>query len=200
LFKEVHHRVKNNLQIVSSILALQERYLKDPNAIKAIMDSQNRIAAISLIHQKLYSKESITAISVKDYIDDLVDSIIQALKIDADKIVYTSKIENLLLEVASITSIGLILNELVLNSLKHNANEEILNLHIDLYKEKETIVLKVADNGKGLPRDFDYKKSESYGMRMISSLSKKLKADLLFNSNKGLEVTLIIKKYKEIER
>ncbi len=199
LFKEIHHRVKNNLQIVSSILTLQGRYLKDPSAIEAINDSQNRIAAISLIHQKLYSKESITAVRVKDYIDDLVDNIIQALNIDADKINYISNIENLLLDVASVTPIGLILNELVLNSLKHNTNRETLNLQIDLYKNNDTIVLKVSDNGKGLPDDFDYTKAESYGMKMIASLSKKLKADLQFINDNGLTVLILIKKFKEIE-
>ena len=199
LFKEIHHRVKNNLQIVSSILTLQGRYLKDPNAIEAINDSQNRIAAISLIHQKLYSKESITAVRVKDYIDDLVDNIIQALNIDADKINYVSHIENLLLDVGSVTPIGLILNELILNSLKHNTNRETLNLQIDLYKNDDTIVLKVSDDGKGLPDDFDYTKAESYGMKMIASLSKKLKADLQFINDNGLTVTILIKKFKEIE-
>ena len=199
LFKEVHHRVKNNLQVVSSILALQGRYLKDPNAIEAIKDSQNRISAISLIHQKLYVRESITAIRVEDYINDLVDNIIQTLKIDADKIIYTATIENLLLEVATVTPIGLILNELIINSIKHNLYKEKLKLHISLHKSEDDLVLIVTDNGKGLSEDFDYQKTDSYGMKLIASLSKKLKADLHFMNKNGLEVTLLIKKYKEIE-
>jgi two-component sensor histidine kinase len=199
LLKEIHHRVKNNLQVISSILSLQVRYLKNPKAIAAIKDSQNRIDAISLIHQKLYSKESIAGIRIKDYIDDLVDSIISTLEIDSEKISYVSDIENLLLEVNTVTSIGLILNELILNSLKHNTNKKSLNLHINLHKRAHQLFLSIKDDGKGITKDFDFEKSDSYGMRMISSISKKLKADLKFINNNGLEVTLLINKYKEIE-
>jgi len=199
LLKEIHHRVKNNLQVISSILSLQVRYLKNPKAIAAIKDSQNRIEAISLIHQKLYSKESITAIRIKDYIDSLVESIITTLEIEPDNIRYTSNIDNLLLEVDTVTSIGLILNELILNSLKHNFNKDRLNLQITLYKENNSLVLTIKDNGKGIIDNFDFQKTNSYGMKMISSVSKKLKASISFKNENGLSVKLLIKKYKEIE-
>jgi two-component sensor histidine kinase len=199
LLKEIHHRVKNNLQVISSILALQIHYLKNPKAIAAIEDSQNRINSISLIHQKLYLKESITAIRIKDYIDDLVFSIINSLHIDSSRVTYKSEIDNLLLEVDTATPIGLILNELIINSLKHNPDKNPLNLYISLHKKENLLVLQVQDNGKGLPKDFDFKNTDSYGMKMIESVSKKLKASIQFYNNNGLQVDIIIKKYKEID-
>ncbi len=198
LFKEVHHRVKNNLQVISSILSLQIRYLKEPNAIDALKDSQRRIDSISLIHQKLYKKESIIGINMKDYIDDLVYNIIESLRIDNNNIQYISKIENISIEVDSATPIGLILNELIINSLKHNRDKNSLKLEINLYKQNNILYLQIKDNGKGIPADFDYLKSDSYGMRMIASLSKKLKADTQFINDNGLLVTLTITKFKEV--
>jgi len=199
LFKEVHHRVKNNLQVVSSILALQGRYLKSPTAIAAIKDSQNRIDAISLMHQKLYSKDSIKAIYIKDYIDDLVYSIIDSLESNPERVQYHSQVANIILEVDTVTPIGLIINELIVNTLKHNNQQKTINLFVTLQKLNEQLVLKVKDNGQGLPKSFDFNNTDSYGMKMIASLSKKLKATIDFTNDKGLEVVLIIKKFKEIE-
>ncbi len=195
LLKEVHHRVKNNLQVIASILSLQIRYLKNPKAITAIEDSQNRINSISLIHQKLYSEESITAIRMRDYIDDLAYSIISSLHYDTDKINYSSQVDNLLLDVDTVTPIGLILNELIINSLKHNPNADSLDLFISLSKKDNLLNLTIKDNGKGVPTDFEYKKTASYGMKMIESLAKKLKATIDFKNDNGLTVSLIIKKY-----
>jgi len=198
LFKEIHHRVKNNLQVVSSILSLQERYLKNPKAIAAIRDSQSRIQAISLIHQKLYTDESIVAIRIKDYIDDLANGIINSMEMDEEKVKYYSEIENLLLEVDTVTPIGLILNEVIINSIKHNSDIEKLNIEIKLFKKNESIVLSVKDNGKGVDENFDYKKTDSYGMKLIESLSKKLKANIEFINENGLVVKLVIRKFKEV--
>jgi len=197
LFKEIHHRVKNNLQVVTSILSLQERYLKNSKAIAAIKDSQRRIEAISLIHQKLYTDKSITAINMKDYIDDLVYRLINSLEIQKDRINYNSSIDEIYLEVDTVTPIGLILNELVINSIKHNVESKSLRLDIKFTKEKEDLLLSVKDNGKGLPDNFDFEKVDSYGMKMIESLSKKLKAKIEFVNKNGLNVELIIKKFKE---
>jgi len=198
LFKEVHHRVKNNLQVISSILSLQIRYLKEPTAIDALKDSQRRIDSISLIHQKLYKKDSITGIEMKDYIDDLVYNIIESLRIDDKDIQYISKIEDITIEVDSATPIGLILNELIINSLKHNRDKDSLKLEISLHKQNNILYLQIKDNGKGIPKDFDYQKSDSYGMRMIASLSKKLKATTEFINDNGLLVRLTITKFKEV--
>ena len=98
------------------------------------------------------------------------------------------------------TPIGLILNELILNSIKHNSETDNLDIHIKLFKKAGNIILIVKDNGKGVEKDFDYKTTNSYGMKMIESLSKKLKADIIFENNNGLEVVLTIKKYKEVKK
>ena len=201
LFKEVHHRVKNNLQVISSILSLQIRYLKEPIAIEALKDSQRRIDSISLIHQKLYKKDKMTGIDMKDFVDDLVYNIIDSMRIDNRQIEYKPDIdENLVLEVDTVTPIGLILNELIINSIKHNKDKHPLLLEISLKKENNLLVLQVKDNGKGIDGDFDYLQKDSYGMKMIASLSKKLKAGIRFINQEGLLVRIEIQKYKEIEK
>jgi two-component sensor histidine kinase len=200
LFKEIHHRVKNNLQLVSSILSLQVRYLKNKGAIDAIKASQNRINSISLIHQKLYKKNSITGIRVKDYIDDLVVSIIDSFVAGSVQIKYASEIENLLLEVDTVVPMGLIINELITNSIKHNVGKSELFLFIKLNKKGNTLFLSIKDNGKGVSEEFMEHRTDSYGMRMIESLSKKLKATVEFINHNGLVVELSIMKFKEINR
>lgn len=199
LFKEIHHRVKNNLQIVASILSLQERYLTNPKAVEAIKDSQNRINSISLIHQQLYAKDTISAIKMKDYIDDLAYSIIDSSETDSREINYQSNIDDLLLEIDTATPIGLILNELITNSIKHNNDISLLNLHISLLKKGQSLDLTVQDNGKGVPRNFDFSNNMTYGMKLIESLLRKLKAKITFTNNNGLIVNINIQKYKEIE-
>ena len=198
LFKEIHHRVKNNLQLVSSILSLQIRYLKNRGAIDAIKASQNRINSISLIHQKLYKNNSITEISVKDYIDDLALSIIDSFGAGLVQVNYSSEIEDLLLEVDTVVPMGLILNELITNSIKHNVHKQELSLNINLEKKDDTLFLSIKDNGKGVSDEFLSHRTDSYGMRMIESLSKKLKATVKFINRNGLVVELSIKKFKEI--
>jgi two-component sensor histidine kinase len=200
LFKEVHHRVKNNLQVISSILSLQIRYLKEPPAIEALKDSMHRIDSISLIHQKLYKTDNIIGIHMKEYIDDLLYNIIDSLRIDTGAIQYESNIEDIILEVDSVTPIGLILNELIINSLKHNREKDTLTLSISLIKENNCLDLQVKDNGKGISDDFDYLKTDSYGMKMIASLSKKIKAKISFTNDNGLLVRLIIHKFKEVNK
>ncbi len=200
LFKEIHHRVKNNLQVVASIMALQERFLKDPKAKEAIKESQNRIHSISLIHQKLYTDESIVAIRMRDYIEDLVYSIIGSMQITTDRLKYTSDIEDVYLDLDTATPIGLILNELIINSFKHNFDLDVLQVKISLLKKNKQLYLMVRDNGKGISKDFEIEKAQTFGMKMIYSLLKKLRATISFNNDNGLEVRIEVKKYKEIAK
>ena len=199
LIKEVHHRVKNNLQLVSSMLSLQQRYLTNPKAIDAIKDSQNRIDSISLIHQKLYSEQSLTAIKIHDYIEDLIQNIIDLFDIDSNDISFISQIDNLVLDVDTAMPIGLIVNELIINSIKHNREKTNLNIEIQLFKKQEKLHLIVKDDGKGVPENFDFQKSNSYGMKMIASFARKLKANISFKNDNGLQVYIQINKYHELE-
>lgn len=199
LFKEIHHRVKNNLQIISSILSLQKRYLKNEDAVNALNDTQNRINSISLIHQKLYSDNRIVAVNIREYINQLAKDIIHTHSDSVHQVLFDSDIVDMLLEVDTATPIGLILNELITNSLKHNAGQEVLSIRIRLTKETDRLVLELKDNGKGVPNGIDVTQSKSYGMKMVSLLLKKLKGEIQFIHENGLKIIISIYQYKEFE-
>ena len=197
LFKETHHRVKNNLQIINSLLNMQQHFVTDEKSKKIVIDSQNRIKSMSLIHQKLYQNKILTGIETKSYFSDLIEGLCDSYGISPRQI--TLKIESLLLDVDTAIPMGLIINEIISNSFKHAFINEKSALLFELFlvKDNELIVI-IRDNGKGIRENFDYKKSLSYGMKIIHSLAKKIKAIITFTNNNGLEVKLIIKRFKII--
>jgi two-component sensor histidine kinase len=197
LLKEIHHRVKNNLQIVSSLLNLQTRYIKDDSAISAVKDSKNRVNSMALIHQKLYQNDSLTGVEMNEYVHDLAETLFDSFGLNENQL--TVDIKKILLDVDTVIPIGLILNELIINAIKHNDPKGMV-LYIGFRKNKNTLELEVKDNGKGIPDSFDYSKSESYGMKLIHSLAKKLNANVIFENDKGLKILIIINDFKVIER
>ena len=193
LLKEIHHRVKNNLQIVASLLNLQTRYMKDKVAIHAVEDSRNRVNSMALIHQKLYQNDSLTGIAISDYIKDLIENIFDSFALDYQQ--FTLDIEPMFLDVDTVIPLGLILNELIVNAIKHNEAQD-LKLFVKLVKMKNQLLLQVKDNGRGLPENFNYELSNTYGMKLITSLAKKLDAKLVFENNHGLEVKIYSNDFK----
>ncbi len=189
LLKEIHHRVKNNLQIVTSMLNMQSRYIKDENTIEAFNDTKNRIRAMSLIHQKLYQNNNLKAIDMKDYIDDLASTLAFTYHLSEKSIILHT--ESIALDIDTATPLGLLINEIISNAIKHAKNPNSpLKIRLDLYLEGEYLMLKVQDNGAGLPKDFDPKKSKSYGMKLVSSIGKQLDADIRFENKNGLLITV----------
>ncbi|MCF6183207.1 MAG: tetratricopeptide repeat protein [Bacteroidales bacterium] len=197
LLREIHHRVKNNLQIISSLLNMQSRYLSDDKSKEIINDSKNRIKSMSLIHQKLYLSEDITGIETQSYFNELIDSLITSYGIDNKKVEIKLSIENLILDVDTAIPLGLILNEIITNAFKHglDKNNGAFYFSFKQISEKELKII-VKDNGNGIPADFDILKTKSYGMKLIKSLSKKLKAEINFKNKDGLEITMKIHKFK----
>jgi two-component sensor histidine kinase len=197
LIKETHHRVKNNLQIVSSLLNMQSKYLDDQKSKEIISDSQNRIKSMSLIHQQLYQEENITSIETTSYFTKLIDSLCLSYGIDISVIEASINIESLLLDVDTAIPLGLVLNELISNAFKHGVDKKSGEFYFKFRKRSnKELVLIVRDNGQGISNGFDWKNTKSYGMKLIHSLSKKLKADLSFNNKNGLEVIMKIHKFK----
>jgi len=196
LLKETHHRVKNSFQIVSSLLYLQSESVEDKEAKIAIKEAENRVRSMVLIHQKLYNKDELVGINTKDYFNDLVRDIFESHQFKSEPITYNLDIEPLVLDIETITPVGLILNELIVNTLKHAFDEVTSKSKIDIQfnKAQEHLELKVIDNGKG----FEGKvKNTSFGITLMKALSKKLNASLNYMSkiNEGTEAQLIIKKY-----
>ncbi len=195
LLKETHHRVKNSLQMISSLLYLQSENIEDEKAALSVKDGQIRVKSMALIHQKLYQKDNLTGVEVSDYINDLAKSIFQSHNISNNDIQLNIDVDKMVLDIDTITPIGIIINELIVNILKHAFVEGDKNsqISISLHKKDNVLELKVADNGKGI--DLKQKKEKSFGMKLIKSLSRKLKADLTIENKSGTLVTLIIKRF-----
>jgi two-component sensor histidine kinase len=199
LVKEMHHRVKNNLQIVISLLNTQYAYLDSEVAMAAIQESQHRMHSISLIHQRLYQSENLTNIDMKEYINELVMYLADSFN-TGNRIRIIQDTKNIGLDVSQAVPLGLILNEAVTNSIKYafpaQGNGEI-NILLDEI-DNATISLMIADNGKGLPADFDIRKSKSLGMTLIKGLSRQLEGDFKLTNHQGLAIHIIIKKAEDV--
>jgi two-component sensor histidine kinase len=195
LLKEIHHRVKNNLQVVSSLLSLQSRQLQDTGAQEALQESRNRVQSMALIHENLYQENNLVGVNTKDYFEKLVNSLLNNYNIDANKIQLTSDIDDVQLDVDVLIPIGLILNELISNALKYAFNDGADGkIHVTLKNETKHFLLMVSDNGIGLPENFEIAKSKTLGFKLIKSFSDKLKATLSILTEQGTTVKLIIPK------
>ena len=198
LLREIHHRVKNNLQIVSSLLSLQSNYIKDEQALDAVKDSRNRVQSMSLIHQNLYQEENLMGVDVKDYISKLADNLFQSYNIQPDKIKLLKEIEATNLDVDVVVPIGLILNELLTNCLKYAFAPGLEGAIKVILKEQDDVLhLSVYDNGVGLPADFNPETKKSFGHKMILTFLQKLKGEMKMHSEDGTKVDIIIKNFKK---
>ena len=196
LMKEIHHRVKNNLQVISSLLDLQSMTITDNQASEAVKEGKNRVQSMALIHQNLYSEGNIKGIRTKEYISNLLQSLCDSYNITNDKVRVKTQIDDLNLDVDTMIPLGLVLNELVSNSLKYAFKDGRQGeLSILLKEEANHLLLKVTDNGVGYPEGMNAKDSKSFGMKMIRAFAQKLKAKLDIYNNNGAVVEMQITKY-----
>ncbi len=199
LLKEIHHRVKNNMQIVSSLLDHQTQFIKDKNVIEIFSESQNRIASMALVHEKLYLSKDLAKIDFHDYINDLAANIFQSYVKDSGKIRLNMNIENLQLDIDFAIPCGLIINELVTNSLKY-AFPEGRNGEIKIVFRKtdeDMLELVISDNGIGIPLDMDFRKTGSLGLHLVTILAEKqLHGKIHLNRNEGTEFKVEFKGIK----
>ena len=189
LLKELNHRVKNNLQMVSSLLNLHARQLKDHPAADALMAGRYRVEALTLIHQKLYRDDVDTKIDIQNYIEDLSKNLVLNF---GPEFTLDLKLVPLVLKIDKAIPLGLVMNELITNSLKYGGNENVApELKIQIDNDSQDIVLiTVADNGKGLPPDFDLMKSKSFGLKLVNSLVKQLSGEISYRAVNGTCWTL----------
>jgi two-component sensor histidine kinase len=193
MMKELHHRVKNNLQIVSSLLSLQSYRLHDVEAVAAMNESKQRVQAMSLIHQRLYKSDMLTSVNIKEYITDLTSSLMAAYGYQADDFELQLNIEKELMDVEKALPIGLILNEVITNAFKY-AYKDIAapSLHISLQEKDGQVQLAVKDNGVGINAANWNKKTGSFGKQLIGSLCKQLRAQQQVSGEGGTAFTFII--------
>lgn len=186
LLKEVHHRVKNNMQVISSILNLQSRHIKNKHALEMFEDSQNRIKSMALVHEKLYESENLAQIDFAEYTRSMTSYLFSLYRI-GQAIGLNIDIKGILLDVSTAIPCGLIINELISNSLKYAFPEGIEGeICIQLFSDKDgKVTLIVEDNGIGFPKDLDFRKTESLGMQLIIMLVEQLEGTVELDKSKG---------------
>ena len=194
LLEEIHHRVKNNLQVISSLLNLQSKTIKNEKALEAIKEGRDRVRNMAFIHQNLYQDENLTGVNMKDYIEKLVESLFKSYNIEKEKIELVYNIDDLKLDIETVIPVGLILNELISNALKHAFDDiEKGVLKVVLHQNENILFLQVSDNGKGMPKDWRMGHGNTLGYQIIQSFVNKLKAELSVVNDNGTNVRIIIK-------
>jgi PAS domain S-box-containing protein len=198
LLKEIHHRVKNNMQIISSLLSLQEQYVTDDEvAVDVLKESQNRVKSMAIVHEKLYQSKDLTHIKFYDYIQRLVLVLFSSYGITEDQIKPVINVEDLMLNIETAVPFGLIISELISNSLKYAFPERKKGeLKLSLKKPDDTYELIISDDGIGFPEDLDYKKTDSLGLRLVNILVGQIDGTISMNTNHGTEFKII---FKELE-
>lgn len=201
MLSEIHHRVKNNLQIISSLLNLQSTYIIDKAALNAIKESRNRVSSMALIHEKLYKSKNLSKIDFEDYIKHLTSHLLQIYAISKVKVDMKINASQVFLTVDTAIPTGLIINELVSNSLKHafpDKKEGKIEIELKQTSQGE-YYLKVKDNGCGIKKDVNLSSTTTLGMQLISMLTKQLAGEVKIENGTGTEVTIKFKEanYKE---
>ena len=197
LLREIHHRVKNNLQVISSLLNLQSNYISDDAALAAINEGKNRVGSMALIHQNLYQDENVTSINAREYFSELVSNLYDSYEISEGEIELEMHIDALMIDVDTMIPLGLVVNELISNTLKHAFTKHTKDkkLMVSLTEQHNRILLKVRDNGSGISQD-DFMSSESFGNKLIKAFQQKLEADLTIHNHDGTDILFAISRYK----
>ena len=186
LLQEIHHRVKNNMQIISSLLNLQITYLDDEEAVNLLKESQNRVRSMAIIHEKLYQSNDFTKINLTEYINSLVNGLFYSysMKKTINSII---NVENVELNIETAVPVGLILNELVSNSLKHGFKKGNGEVYIKLKTVDDKYEMVVGDNGTGFPKDLDFRKTESLGLQLVNNLVNQIDGEIKMTTDHGTE-------------
>jgi PAS domain S-box-containing protein len=194
LLREIHHRVKNNLQIIISLFNLQTSYVQDQNAYKALKEGQDRIKSMALIHERFYQTDGMSKIDFDDYIKRLADNLFQSFKINRDKVTLKINAEKISLDIDTAVPCGLIINEIVSNSLKHafkDGREGLIEINL-VKSAEDRYNLIISDNGIGMPEGFLVESSESLGIQLIQALTDQLEGTMKLETKPNEGVKFII--------
>jgi two-component sensor histidine kinase len=196
LLKEIHHRVKNNLQIISSLLSLQSSYIEDETAIDILQESRNRVKSMANVHEKLYHSKDLSKISFKGYIEDMTRELSKSYGSN-QKIQINTEIEDVSLGIETAVPFGLIINEIVSNSFKHAFPDGMSGeISIKLTREGEDLTLIIRDSGIGLSEDLDLNKTKSMGLTLVNALVMQLDGKMELQRDGGTAFKI---KFKELE-
>ncbi len=187
MLREIHHRVKNNMQIILSILNLQARKTNDEKIIGFLKESESRIQSMAIIHEKLYQSDNLASISFKEYIGQLIEFNYKIFNVDSEKIKYIITSADIHLDMNTAVPLGLIINELVCNSLKHAFTTQetgVISIELSKLQAKEYELI-ISDTGKGLPENFDIKKTNTLGLKLIQTLTRQIEGKLEIVTSNG---------------
>jgi len=201
LLQEVHHRVKNNLQIISSLLNLQSGYIKDEEDLEIFKESQSRVKSMAFIHEQLYKSSDFTKINFANYIHNLLSYLSFSHDLDPNKIKIDLNVEDAFLDINTAIPCGLIINELVTNSIKYAFPDGGSGtIGVDLYsKYEDEYVLIVDDDGIGISEDIDFQNTDTLGLQLVNNLTKQLEGSIDLNRENGTKIKIVFNKlvYKE---
>lgn len=201
LLKEIHHRIKNNLQVISSLLNLQSGYIIDKDAIEMFKESQNRVKSMALIHEKLYQSKDLARIDFAEYIRNLTNYLFRSYGVTSNRIKLKKNVDDVFLGLDTAIPCGLIINELVSNSLKHAFPDgKEGEIHICLFLDNDKFTLIVRDNGVGFPKDLDFRNTESLGLQLVITLVEQLEGTIDLKRSGGTEFKIIFTELKYKER
>ncbi|NET31844.1 MAG: response regulator [Cyanothece sp. SIO1E1] len=187
LLKEVHHRVKNNLQVISSLFSLQSRYVQEPKILALLAEGQNRIRAIALVHQKLYKSKDLSCIDFAEYLESFTSYLLTSYHTDPSRIQLKLNVKNVLLDLDTAILCGLLINELTSNALKHAfPAQQSGQIKIDFLVDSQgQLSLSIEDDGVGLPENLDIQQTNSLGLRLVRELTRQLKGQLQIGHDHG---------------
>ena len=195
LLKEIHHRVKNNMQVISSLLQLQAQYIEDEATLFLFEESQTRIHSMALIHEQLYQSDSLARIDIQTYVENLVANLFQSFGFSNNLIEISLNVEPIFLNIETAIPCGLIINELVSNSLKYAFSANVKGeIKIDFRQIlDQKFYLSIQDNGSGFPTNFDVENTETLGIRLVKMLAEQLEGGITIDSHPGTCYNLVFK-------
>ncbi len=186
LIKEIHHRVKNNLQVVSSLLFLQSQTVKDEGTRRILEESRTRVKSMAFIHKQLYQSRNLAHIDFAPYVRSLTKNLLTSYRTNGNAVTMEVQVDDIFLALDAAIPCGLIINELVSNALKHAFSKDLAgHIKIDLRREQQKYILIVTDNGIGLPPDVDVQTTETLGLQLVAALVQQLEGSLEIERNSG---------------
>jgi PAS domain S-box-containing protein len=202
LLREIHHRVKNNLQIISSLLNLQTRYVMDNEvAVDVLKESRNRVKSMAIIHEKLYQSTDFVNIKFDDYILRLILDLFYSYNLQKDQIKPVIEVKDIELNIETAIPCGLIINELISNSLKYAFPDgQKGEIRISLKSKKDSYQLCISDNGVGLPEELDYKNAKSLGLQLVNNLVDQIDGEITLDRSQGTKFKIIFKELEYMKR
>lgn len=193
LIKEVHHRVKNNLQIVSSILNLQSSVSNDSQIASKLNDCQERIASMALVHEQLYNSNNLSELEINEYFGSLCQRMQKSFSQGKASIQFNGLDESLFISSDTLIPIGLIASEIIMNSFKHAFHDRTSGtIQVELNKQDKQLIVSFQDNGIGFNTQFDFEETQSLGLALVYSLTEQINAQIQFSNHNGTHIQLIL--------